>query len=328
MCRATAAPPVVLGISSENVSGWSAQRKLLAAARLTVPRLPVQMRAQFAQLISGRNGEICVAVLAVWGAAHVFGVAEIADLVLLLGGGILLGAQAIEVAKDLGRAVTLASGATSEKDLEACADRLARVVVAVGVALLAALVLKGGRKLGGRTAAAVEGAEGAILARWNAVIEQLDLTVAPNKGALWSRVGRGSAGIAARAEGRTTLEMLLEKPQNQHFERLYQAEFGTVQSTTTGSIWEAVSRKYAAGLQGEIEAYVDAPSLRLSKDVRGVGPAGWRAQIWAELDEITDVVLHNQQITSVRVYNLSGGNLELISHLTREQIQKALAASH
>jgi hypothetical protein len=161
--------------------------------------------------------------------------------------------------------------------------------------------------------------ERALLARWTRIIEGLNLSITKNRGVLWSRIGAGRAAQIAAADGRTTLEMLLKKPENASFANLYKTEFGNKQNEATKKIWEMLSRKYASGLSGEIEAYVSIPSLRQSQGK----VAGWNAQIWAELDEISDTVKSNPKITSVRIYDLSGGTLELAAHLPREQMLKS-----
>ncbi|MFO0762072.1 MAG: polymorphic toxin type 46 domain-containing protein [Byssovorax sp.] len=125
------------------------ESRLTAALELALPKLPADMQAAFGELISPANLAITVGVLALWAASHAVGVGEIIDVGLLVYGLITLGSMALDVGKDIGEYLRLASTATSVKDLDAAATHLASAVSMLGVTLFAALIMKHAGKVAG-----------------------------------------------------------------------------------------------------------------------------------------------------------------------------------
>lgn len=150
LTQSLAARPIGSGVDS--VASWSVGDKLLAAARKTTAKLPAGMRDQFAQLFAPENLAITAGVLTAWGVSHLFGVGEIADGVLLIGGALVLGWQAFEAGQEIGRFLSIAANAQSDADLELAATHLANAIVILGVTVFVAIILKYGRRLS-RTAA-------------------------------------------------------------------------------------------------------------------------------------------------------------------------------
>ncbi|QDV32711.1 anthrax toxin-like adenylyl cyclase domain-containing protein [Tautonia plasticadhaerens] len=112
----------------------------------TVPLLPEGIRGEFAAMITPASLAIMAGVLAVWAGSHYFGVGFVVDAILLIAGGIFLGVQVWSAASDLVGAIELTASATSEADLDQAARLLARFIAVVGVAVFAALVLRGAKK--------------------------------------------------------------------------------------------------------------------------------------------------------------------------------------
>jgi hypothetical protein len=124
------------------------------------------MQEQFAGLFSPLNIGITGAVFAAWGASHLIGVGEAADIVLLIVGAATIGWQAVRAARDIWDFVGIAVHAQTLPDLDRAADHLARAVVAIGVAAFVALIMKAGGRLLGRAKVSAQAAtaEGEALA--------------------------------------------------------------------------------------------------------------------------------------------------------------------
>ena len=155
------------GLGGPDVAHWPLERKLIEAARRTTGKLPSEMRAQFAVLFAPESIAITGLVLAFWAGSHLVGVGEVIDIVLLLIALGTVGWQAFQVGRDIGAFLQIAASARSEADLDRAADRLASVVVTVGVTVFVALVFKAGNRLGGVARSAV-----ARQALWGRSIEE------------------------------------------------------------------------------------------------------------------------------------------------------------
>jgi hypothetical protein len=166
LCQIASPVPQPVGACSDQVACWDMQQKLLAAARRVTPLLPSEMRGQFAALFSGENLAITAGVLTAWGASHLVGVGEAADVVLVIGGVLTLGWQAFGVGKDIGSFAYVAANAQTYADLDRAARHLARAVVTLGVGTFLALIMKFGSrfaKRGGFSAkAATEGGDALV----------------------------------------------------------------------------------------------------------------------------------------------------------------------
>lgn len=149
--QTTASPlPGTLGKAVVDVARWPLERKLLVAAERAANYLPAEMRDQFLALFSPACIAITSGVLVFWAGSHLYGVGEIADLVMLVVALIAIGWQAFQVAGDIGSFLSIASTAKTEDDLDRAAMRLAAAVSVLGVTVFTALIFKGASKAGGR----------------------------------------------------------------------------------------------------------------------------------------------------------------------------------
>jgi len=139
----TAATPVRQPTPLSAVLSWTLEQKFTMALRKTVPKLPANMQQEFAALLSPTSLAIIVGTLVVWAASHAFGVGEVIDLVLLLGGVIFLGMAVVDVAEELYDFLKLTCTAETEQDLDIAASHLAAAIAVIGVAAFAALLAKG-----------------------------------------------------------------------------------------------------------------------------------------------------------------------------------------
>jgi hypothetical protein len=152
LCRAPSPNPGPIGAGpgQVDVSSWDVPRKPLEAARRAAPKLPAESREQFAALFSPVNIAITSGVFAAWGASHLIGVGEAADLILLGVGAVTIGSQVVGAARDITNFVSIAGRARTESDLDRAATHLARAVVTIGITAFVALVMRLGSRLVGR----------------------------------------------------------------------------------------------------------------------------------------------------------------------------------
>jgi hypothetical protein len=158
LCQAATPRPGPVGLGGQSVAGWSTEEKLLGAMRRTIPKLPSEMREQFAALLSPENIAITAGVLVVWAGSHFFGVGEAVDVVLLGVGVVLLGRQAWQVGRDIGAFLARAVRAQTEEDLDQAAEHLARAVALIGVTAFVALITRAAGKPLARAGARIRGA--------------------------------------------------------------------------------------------------------------------------------------------------------------------------
>jgi len=173
MCLIASSPARSLGSEGDGVAQWSMERKLLEAARRATPKLPPEMREQFASLFSGANLAITCGVLAVWGASHLIGVGEVVDAGLVVVGTIVIGWQAFQAGRDIGQFLLIAANAQSSQDLDRAANFLARAVVTIGVTAFIALIMKATGK--SKTASPVVNVEGNIIAEVKLILSSAQL---------------------------------------------------------------------------------------------------------------------------------------------------------
>jgi hypothetical protein len=144
---------VVMGTleSSTSVAGWSAASKIEAALEHALARLPAALADQLRALLTPENVAALVLILGVWAASQAVGVGEVVDLLLAVGGVIMLGPEAIRAVRELAEFATGALGAQSEADLDQAGGHLATAVAIVGVdGAMALLAHRAGGALGER----------------------------------------------------------------------------------------------------------------------------------------------------------------------------------
>jgi hypothetical protein len=145
MCREVSYRPGPTRAVSR-LATMTAGERLLEAMRRAVPLLPAEMRDEFLELLAPANLALTGGVLALWAGAHAFGVGEAVDVVLLVAGGLFLGASVFRAAGELARFVRVGAGATSESEADEAARHLARFVSIVGAATCVAVVMKAAGK--------------------------------------------------------------------------------------------------------------------------------------------------------------------------------------
>jgi hypothetical protein len=97
------AHPSAIDGGDNDVASLSTQDKLQEAVRRALPLLPSEMAREVAAIFTPTAFAIMAAMAALWAASLLAVVGEIADVALLITGGILMGRAAIDVGGDLGR---------------------------------------------------------------------------------------------------------------------------------------------------------------------------------------------------------------------------------
>jgi hypothetical protein len=124
---------------STDVSGWRLEEKLGEAMRRSQPYMPAEIWTELQAFLTLESLSIMATVTAAWAISHFFGVGEIADGVLLVAGGALMGVAAADVGRET---LAFALGARSARtlaDLDDAGKHFAAAVVRAGIAALSAL---------------------------------------------------------------------------------------------------------------------------------------------------------------------------------------------
>jgi len=135
------AHPSTIDGGDNDVSSLSTQDKLQEAVRRALPLLPSEMAREVAAIFTPTAFAIMATMAALWAASHLAVVGEIADIALLITGGILMGRAAIDVGGDLAEFMTGATGATTHQDLDDAAQHFAAAVLKGGPLLVGTLAL-------------------------------------------------------------------------------------------------------------------------------------------------------------------------------------------
>lgn len=128
---------------------WPLEDKFAESLRRTGPKLPSSIRGEFEAMLSPTSLGVMAGTLVVWAGSHAFGIGEVVDIILLIGGAFFLGMSVLDVASDLGDFLVGTSTATEEKDLDEAATHLAKAIAVMGVAAFMALLAKVARGKGG-----------------------------------------------------------------------------------------------------------------------------------------------------------------------------------
>ncbi|WP_082879810.1 RHS repeat-associated core domain-containing protein [Methylomonas methanica] len=180
-------PPVM---PVETVGDWTLERKFAEALRRTAPKLPGSMRREFEALLSPESLAMIAATLVIWAGAHVFGVGEIVDILMLVGGILMFGLAVFGVARDLGEFLAITATASNEQDLDEAATHLADAIAVIGVAAFVALLAK---------VRSLRGKKGLARAESGAASE----VVTPSQATGKSSSAKAPARAGAAAEGET-----------------------------------------------------------------------------------------------------------------------------
>lgn len=125
------------------------QDRFTEVMRRTAPKLTGSLRREFEALLSPASLTIIGTTLGLWAAGHIFGVSEVVDMVLLIGGVAYLGTSVFTAAHELHDFLEITSGAADEKDLDTAASHLANAIAIIGVTAFTLLLAKIARSKGG-----------------------------------------------------------------------------------------------------------------------------------------------------------------------------------
>ncbi len=104
--------------------------------------LPAALAGQLDAFMTPENLEILAGTIAIWAGSHFFGVGEIADVALLLVGAFTIGWSITQVAGHLVDFGTGVVRARSDQDIDRAAASFASAVVAAGVTVVFAILLR------------------------------------------------------------------------------------------------------------------------------------------------------------------------------------------
>ncbi|MBB4006406.1 hypothetical protein [Allorhizobium taibaishanense] len=129
--------------SAASVSGLSVQAKLETVLRKAAALLPADIGNRLLSLISPASLALMAGVVVVWAGSHFFGVGEIADVILLAAGWIMVGGAAIQGGEKLVSFAVGTNAAKTTADLDKAAKDLADAITILGVDVVLGLLLKG-----------------------------------------------------------------------------------------------------------------------------------------------------------------------------------------
>ena len=124
-----------------NVGELSSTEKLGEAMKWAAFKLPLALEEQLLAMISPASLATMVGVLGAYAASHAVGIGVIADAVMLIGGGALVGWQIVAAAKDFWGFAQFVNAET-EADLDKAGQHLADFIVTVGLDILLAILAK------------------------------------------------------------------------------------------------------------------------------------------------------------------------------------------
>ena len=128
------------------VRGMKPEDKVEEAIRRSLPLLPEELREQLKAMLTPEALAIAGTVLVAWAASHFFGIGEIVDIILLIGGFVLLGTAVFSGAEEFYDFATTAVNAKSDAELDAAAQHFAKAVNILGIAVIQALLMRGSVK--------------------------------------------------------------------------------------------------------------------------------------------------------------------------------------
>lgn len=136
------ASPSSAGKPAKPVTSMTMEEKLAEVVRRSEPRLPPEVFSQIGQLLTPESLALMAGVTIAWAGSHFFGVGEIADVVLLVAGGIMIGTSAMGVGREMYSFALGTKNAQTEQDLDRASEHFARALVDGGVTLVSALFFR------------------------------------------------------------------------------------------------------------------------------------------------------------------------------------------
>ena len=120
----------------------SDEDKLAEAIRRSEKYMSPAVWTQVKQLLTPDSLRLMAAVTGVWAISHFMGAGEIADIVLLIVGGVVAGMSAVDVGRELLAFARPTYSAQSEEQLDQAAKNFANAVAIGGITLIAGIVFK------------------------------------------------------------------------------------------------------------------------------------------------------------------------------------------
>ena len=120
----------------------SPQQRVADAMRRAIPLLPGEAKDAIEAMLSPESIAIIAGSLLLWAGSHFFGVGEIVDIVLMVGGFLMLGKSVFDLAEDLFKFAKLTVAGHTDGELDEAAKAFAHVVVVGGIDLIMALLLR------------------------------------------------------------------------------------------------------------------------------------------------------------------------------------------
>jgi len=116
--------------------------KMAEAVRRSQKYMPAEIWAQVQALLTPEALALMATVTAAWAISHFFGVGAAADAVLVVTGGLIYGAAALQIGKEFFQFASGVQTAKTDDELEAAAKHFANAVVLGGVTVLSAILFK------------------------------------------------------------------------------------------------------------------------------------------------------------------------------------------
>jgi hypothetical protein len=135
------AHPMSLTDPDRDVASLSTQDKLQEAIRRALPLMPSEMGQQVQAMFTPEAMAIMAGLVGLWVASQYAVIGVVADLALIITGGILLGAAAWDFGTHLAGFLTKATGATTEAELDDAARDFAAAVTLAGVSVIGSILL-------------------------------------------------------------------------------------------------------------------------------------------------------------------------------------------
>jgi len=134
-----AAPSYAYGPSS------SFEERLKFVFTRTVDKVGPEAKAELLQLLSADSLKLIAGVLLAWIVAHAFGLGEIIDAILLVGGALSVGWAIFDGVDHLYEFAKLTYTGRSASEFEMAADHLAKAISILGIQAVLAVIFKGAK---------------------------------------------------------------------------------------------------------------------------------------------------------------------------------------
>ncbi|HMS56105.1 MAG TPA: DUF4157 domain-containing protein [Fimbriimonadaceae bacterium] len=132
--------------SDADIAMMDPSKRLVIAGRRGAAGLPAELRSHVEELVSPESLKLMAGVLGLWGASHLAGIGQAADITMLGLGALFLGTELFQVGQDLGAYYNKARNAKSDEDFTQAGKHLAKAVSTGGIDTILALLTKGVKK--------------------------------------------------------------------------------------------------------------------------------------------------------------------------------------